>query len=220
MTAPDRARALRRRHQHERQAVVFGSLVAGMAVLGLGAAAVYTDAIDLPLLDRDFVTPTATATGPVLPPPPCPPEGAVPLAYSAVTVNVLNGSERAGLAGSTADELAGRGFVVGTTGNYPTTLALPEQLLFGEAGVAAAYTLAAQLESPTLVLDTRVDASVDLVLGPDFAGLLPADSVVLDPATPLVGLTGCVLLADALADAVPGPQPTEPPAETTTPAEG
>ena len=35
MTDPDRARALRRRHIHERQAVIFGVLLAILAVAGL-----------------------------------------------------------------------------------------------------------------------------------------------------------------------------------------
>lgn len=208
MADSDRARSLRRRHQHERQAVVFGGLVAGLAVVGLGAAAVYSDAVDAPMLDRDFVTPVVTETGPDLPPPPCPPDGAVPLAYSAVSVAVLNGSTRAGLAGITANDLAGRGFEIASTGNYPSDPGVPAELLFGEAGVAAAYTLAAQLEDAVLVLDTREDASVDLVLGEEFGGLAPAETVELDPEAPLVGVAGCVALEDAVADAVPGPSPT------------
>ena len=80
--------------------------------------------------------------------------------------------------------------------------------------MAAAYTVAAQLIEPRLVLDTREDATVDVVLGADFAGMVPADEVTLDPKTPLVGAKGCVALEDAIPDAVPGPTPS--PSETPT----
>jgi len=194
--------------------VVFGSLVAALAVAGLGAVAIYTDAIRAPFLDRGFVTPSSAPTASTLPPPPCPPDGAVPLAYDQVTVSVYNASDRSGLAGTTADVFASRGFAIGTTSNYPSTIDLPVEVLFGQSGVAAAYTVAAQLVDPRLVLDTREDASVDVVLGADFAGMVPAEEVTLDPSTPLVGAKGCVSLEDAIPAAVPGPTPS--PSDTPT----
>lgn len=223
-TDPARARALRRRHQHERQAVVFGGLVAALAVAGLGAAAVYTDAIDAPFLEREFATPAeTTATGATRPDPPCPPAEMLPLDNAAVQVNVYNGSDRAGLAGITADQLRGRGFTVVSTDNYPN-IDVPVQLLFGVDGIDAAYTLAAQFADPTLVLDTREDVSVDLVLGEDFAGLVEANTVELDPSTSLEGVAGCVPVEEI--DPVPGPTPTateeladDAPAEDEAPAD-
>ena len=210
MADPNRARTLRRRHQHERQAVVFGGLVAGLAVAGLGAAAVYSGSMEAPFLAREFGSPpTATATGPTLPPPPCPPGGTLPVAYGAVTVNVLNASDVAGLARRTGDDLVARGFVVGSLGNYPTTVTQSVELYFGEAGIAAAYTLASQVSGARLVLDTRADESVDLVLGSAFTGLLDPSLVVLDPGAELVGVQGCVSLDQARVSAVPGPTPTE-----------
>lgn len=194
--------------------MVFGSLVAALAVAGLGAVAIYTDAIRAPFLDRGFVTPSSAPTASTLPPPPCPPDGAVPLAYDQVTVSVYNASDRSGLAGTTADVFASRGFAIGTTSNYPSTIDLPVEVLFGQSGVAAAYTVAAQLVDPRLVLDTREDASVDVVLGADFAGMVPAEEVTLDPSTPLVGAKGCVSLEDAIPAAVPGPTPS--PSDTPT----
>lgn len=195
--------------------MVFGSLVAALVVVGLAAVAVYTEAIHTPFLDRGFVTPSSAPTASALPPPPCPPDGAVPLAYDQITVSVYNGSTRSGLAGTTADVFASRGFAIGATGNYPP-ITLPVEVLFGQSGVAAAYTVAAQLQSPRLVLDTREDATVDVVLGADFAGMVPTEEVTLDPATPLVGAKGCVALGDAIADAVPGPTPSP----TNTPTGG
>jgi len=222
-TAAERARALRKRHQRERQAVVFGSLVAGLGVLGLGAAAIYTDVLPAPFLNRPFSTPTPADNAWVLPPAPCPPEETLPIAVSNVTVNVLNSSTRAGMAGTTATDLEERGFVVAGTGNAddPKT-PLPSEIHFGEAGIAAAYTLAAQLADPVLVLDTREDETVDLLLGDTFPGLIDAASVALDPGSPLIGVAGCVAIEDAVKDAVPGPTPTptETPATDEAPASG
>lgn len=202
---PDRQQQLRRRHTHERQAVVFGSILAGMALATLGAAAVYTDALDLPLLDREFSTKAAEPTAAAPPPAPCPPADALPVPYAEIQVRVLNGAGTSGLAGSVATELSGRGFGVSGADNYPTTLGSVAQIHFGAAGTAAAYTVAAQLDGEVLVLDQREDAGVDLVLGEAYTTLLDPATIVLDPATPLTGVEGCVPLEEALAEADPAP---------------
>ncbi|WP_024286562.1 LytR C-terminal domain-containing protein [Cellulomonas sp. KRMCY2] len=206
-TSPDRERMLRRRHKHERQAVIFGSIAAALAVASLGAVAVYSGTLSVPMLDREFTTPDVEDVA-AMPDPPCPPEGTLPVAYNVIQVNVLNGSGREGLAGTTSTALTTRGFAVLSTGNYPASISSPVQIGFGEAGLAAAYTLAAQFDTPQLLLDTRVDATVDLVLGEDFTDLLDPTLITIDPVAPLVGVPGCVALETALADAVPGPTPT------------
>ncbi len=212
-TAAERARSLRKRHQRERQAVVFGSLVAGLGVVGLLAAAIYSGVVPAPFLDRSFTTASPTGLANALPPPPCPPTGTLPVTYNVVTVNVFNASSRAGLAGQTARELATRGFLVGTTANATVTPTAPEEVRFGEAGLAAAYTLASNLTDPVLILDTRTDGSVDLILSNTFPGLVDAAGVALDPSTPLVGVASCVALDQALKSAVPGPTPSPTPTE-------
>ncbi len=216
-TAGDRARALRKRHQRERQAVVFGSILAGLGVLGLGAAGVYSDVLPAPFLDRGFSTKAPEEDPNALPAAPCPPAGLLPVAYNQVTVNVLNGSTRAGLAGQTATELAARGFVIGETANAGQNTAQSQEIRFGEAGIGAAYTLASQFLDPVLVLDTREDATVDLILGDTYPGLVDPATVALDPGTALVGVPGCVALDDARADALPGPTPS--PTESPTDGE-
>lgn len=220
----EQQRALRRRHKHERQAVVFGSLIAGLALAALGATAVYTGTMNVPFLERDFSTPTPKAeTG--LPPAPCPPEGTLPVTYDTIQITVFNGSGRTGLAGETANALGARGFVVLGTGNYPTNIPTSAEIDFGESGLAAAYTLAAHLDAPVLVLDTRSEPTVDLIVGESFAGVLDPATVVLDPAVPLTGVLGCVPLDQAREQATPGPTPAAPPtgeapAEGEPPAEG
>jgi hypothetical protein len=221
--APDLARQRRRRHVHERQAVIFGVLLAGLGVAGLGAAAVYTGNLELPFLARGFSSPAPT--GLAAADSPCPPEGATPVPYGQVAVNVYNGTTRVGLAGDTASALASRGFAISTQGNataqgyarYEGTALIQ----FGTQGVAAAYTLAAQLDSPLLVLDDRADASVDLVVGSTYNALVAAADVTLVTDQPFAVPAGCVPLDQDTPIAMP--VPTVAPATTETeapPAEG
>lgn len=212
----DRQQALRRRHKHERQAVIFGSLIAALALAGLGSAAVYTGVLSVPFLQRDFSSPPPV--GGDLPDPPCPVPGSLSVPYAEVPVNVLNASDRSGLAGQTAEALTARGFSVESTGNYPAAIGAPSQLAFGEAGLARAYTLAANLQSPQLVLDLRADPTVDLILGENFTGLLEPDLVTLGPQAPLPGVDGCVPIDVALSEARPAP--VRAPAEGAPPADG
>lgn len=218
-TDPDRARTLRRRHMHERQAGIFGLLLAGLAVAGIGSAAVFSGAVEVPFLAREFSTPTPTIDAASIFP--CPPEGALPVAYDQIPLNVYNGSSVSGLANRTTDELTTRGFVVAATGNsVQGKYGGGARVSFGAAGVAAAYTLAAHLEDPVLQLDDRQDGSVDLVIGQRFNGLLDADQVTLDPAVVLVGAPTCTPLADVTPAAAPTATTTPEPAAEGDGAEG
>lgn len=217
---PDAARQRRHRHVRERQAVVFGVLLGGLAVAALGAAAVYTGSWTPPVLARGFSSPAPTGLAAANSP--CPPEGATPVPYGQVTVNVLNSTSRVGLAGDTASALASRGFVVasqnnaaamGYTGYDGTAL-----IQFGTQGVAAAYTVAAQFDTPQLVLDTRADATVDVVVGKTYNALVAAADVVLVVDQPFAVPEGCIALDQVTA--VPQPTPPPAPEETAPPAEG
>jgi hypothetical protein len=214
-TSPERARQLRRRHRRERQAVVFGAMVAAMAVAGLGAAAVYTGVVSAPFA-REFTTLTTPA--PPVAAPPCPPEGTLPVTYAETQVRVLNGSATAGLAGEVGNELAGRGFAVAATDNFPSGYTGTTLIRFGEAGLQAAYTLAAQVEAPVLELDQRADPTVDLVLGSAFTTLLDPTLITLAPDQPLAAPPGCVPLEQALQTAPEGPPVEGEAAEATTEA--
>ncbi|EYR62387.1 hypothetical protein N866_08955 [Actinotalea ferrariae CF5-4] len=215
-TPAERARQLRRRHRRERQAVVFGAMTAAMAVAGLAAAAVYTGVVDAPFA-REFTTLTTPA--PTVAAPPCPPEGTLPVTYAETQVRVLNGAATAGLAGEIGNELVARGFVVQATDNFPGGYAGTSLVRFGETGLRAAYTLAAQLEAPVLELDRRADATVDLVLGSAFTTLLDPTVITLAPDQPLAGPPGCVPLEQALQTAPEGP-PVEGEAADATTADG
>lgn len=205
-TDADRARQLRRRRRHERQAVVFGGLIAAMAVAALGATAVYTGIVDAPFT-REFTTlePETPAAARVAPP--CVPDETLPVAYTDITVRVLNGTSRAGLAGETANELTSRGFVVTGTDNTEDPVVGTAVVHVGPAGVAAGYTLAAHIEGARIQLDTREDGSVDLLLGSEWTEMIDPSTVPLTPDAPLTPVPDCVPVDEAVVTAGPPPVP-------------
>lgn len=219
MTTPvqDPARIARRRREHERQAVIYGVLVAVLAVAGLGALAIYTGAIKAPFA-REFTpsSPEEAVTSPCLPKIEDQPDGALPLPYSDVHVNILNATGpdgTTGIAGANQTVLSKRGFAIDGVGNHTSVLNLSE-LRFGEQGIVAAYTLASQFPRMRLVMDAREDATVDFLVGVDFDRPLDEDKV---PTGPLQNVEGCKPASEI--DKLPAPTPTETPAEE-QPAEG
>lgn len=100
--------------------------------------------------------------------------GAVPKP-AAVTVNVYNATDRAGLAGQTATELKKRGFTIGKIGNAPDALKnkVPgsAQVTGGKAGAAMMTLLGTEVSGAHPVTDKRNDTTVDLVLGNGFSAL-------------------------------------------------
>lgn len=212
MSDHDRGRELRRRHMHERQAVVFGVLIASLAVAGLGAAALYTDSLSLPFLERGFSSspePEAESIRTY-----CPPEGAMPVPLNEVAVDVYNGAGVAGLAAQTAAALTERGFTIAATDNA-SSLPGAARIIYGVNGSAQAYTLHAYVPDAVLQLDARTDGLVDLVIGSEYEGLAPPEQVALDPAAPLVGPDGCTPFSEMTA-----PAPDAPAAEGEAPADG
>jgi LytR cell envelope-related transcriptional attenuator len=115
-------------------------------------------------------TPTRTAKLAPLPQP------------AGVTVNVLNATARGGLAKSTADELAKRGFKVAKFGNAPGTydkkVTQSALLVAGPAGEAAAREAGTQIAGSAVKIDpARKDASVDMMIGNGFTTLAsPSDA--------------------------------------------
>jgi hypothetical protein len=210
-TRPDAARNVRRRRMHERQAVVFGLLIAALAVVGLGALAIFTGAVDAPF-ERALSSPEVTddlAEVDV----PCLPEGVLPVPSSQVQVNVLNASGTDEPLGRlNQDVLRSRDFVVLGTGNAPDLDGDGEpdevartQIHFGAAGVAQAYTLAAHYPEPGLVLDARQDATVDLYVGADFDDVVDPELVGLSAEVPLESRAGCVPIEQITPRALPVP---------------
>ncbi|MFB8396561.1 LytR C-terminal domain-containing protein [Streptomyces yangpuensis] len=93
-----------------------------------------------------------------------------------ITVNVYNATPRAGLAKAVGDELAKRGFVIGSVGNAPADFdkKVPGTgiLLGSPATDKAVYAvLGTQLPGTTQQTDARETADVDLILGDAFKEL-------------------------------------------------
>ncbi|MFC8732099.1 LytR C-terminal domain-containing protein [Luteimicrobium sp. NPDC057192] len=189
---PPTPRELRRRHMHERQAVVFGVLLAALALVGVGAAGIMTGAISSPF-SKPIATPTqkddamTTAV-------PCLPKGTKPVKYSEITLNVYNASGQPGLARSTADALTERGFTIKKVGNDSSKIVAP-RVVFGKRGLYRAYTVAAQLKDAKLAYDGRKDGSVDVVLGTESHVLLATKDVHLNAKKAMKSAPGCVPLA-------------------------
>jgi len=190
---PDPVRETRRKREHERQAVVFGLIIAFLLVAGLAAAAMYSGAFSSPF-SRPIYTPQAEAVEPepCLPPVEGQPDGALPVPYSKIKVRVYNaadGSEP--LASANEEVLTERGFNVVDTGNWQQKLDQSE-IRFGAKGIARAYTLAAQYPEVRLVLDDRSGTTVDLLVGEQYSPPLSEDRVLLDADTPMSDAEGCV----------------------------
>jgi hypothetical protein len=203
----DQARVERRRREHERQAVVFGVLIAFLAVCGIFALAVYSGAISSPF-NRPFTTIGVSAQtahpAPCLPAVKGQPDGALPIPYSDIRIRVLNasgegpeGAGQAGLGGAYETALAERGFVISGVANAEKNVTYSE-LRFGRNGIVAAYTVAAHFPEIRLVLDDRKDKdrTVDLLVGSEYEAPLDVADVGIAADTPLTNVEGCVPAAD------------------------
>lgn len=193
--SPDQARGAWRRRQHERQAVVFGVIIAFLAVAGIFALAMYTGSLVGPF-QRDFtvvgVSQQEEVPAPCLPEVEGQPDGALPLPYAEVEVNSLNASDNQGVAKAFEDALVPRGFTVIELGTMPQDQRLEDsELRFGAKGIVQAYTLASQFPSIRLVMDDRGGKKVDLLIGGEYDRPLDPENVPpLDQ--PLENVDDCV----------------------------
>ncbi|WP_083371705.1 LytR C-terminal domain-containing protein [Paraoerskovia marina] len=210
MTTPQQptARDRRRRREHERQALVFGILIAILAVIGVGSLAVYTGAVESPF-NRGFTTIGESKDTLQQP---CVPDETMPVSYKSVSVTVLNASGRTGIATITGDMLVDRGFQVAEVGNALDENGNAEELPYtlvssNAAGLAAAYTVAAQLTNSAVVLDDRPEPTVDVRVGANFDGLIPEDEVTLEADVPLTSPDQCTDVEDITPRHSPEPEP-------------
>jgi hypothetical protein len=87
-----------------------------------------------------------------------------------VSVQVLNGSGRDGLAGQVSDQLKARGFATAEPDNA-ASLAGVAEIRYGAAGKPGATLLGYYLPGAKLVTVARPDARVDITLGKTFSAL-------------------------------------------------
>jgi hypothetical protein len=106
---------------------------------------------------------------------------------ASVSLRVFNATDEGGLAQAVAAEMQKRGFPVLEIANDPTDREVTGvgEIRYGARGSDAAAFLAVILPGAGDYEDTRADAKVDLVIGPEFAGLTTPEDVAasLAPAS-------------------------------------
>lgn len=174
-----------RMRRPRRRGRIVAAMIASVVVLGLfGWGALQLYHVFYGNGDGDTKANAAPQNHPCKPAPtPARPVKLAPMPQpSGVTLNVFNATSRGGLAKSTADELAKRGFKVSkfgnAPGNYDKKVAQTALLVAGPAGEAAAREAGTQVAGSAVKIDpTRKDATVDLMIGNGFKALsTPADA--------------------------------------------
>lgn len=101
------------------------------------------------------------------------------LAPKDVEVNVYNATNRAGLAAQVAGDLRKRGFAVKTVANDPKRAQLTGrgELRYGNKGKSGAELVDNNVGTFARQVDERTRTSVDVVLGPEFDGLVDKAAV-------------------------------------------
>ncbi|WP_062383297.1 LytR C-terminal domain-containing protein [Demequina iriomotensis] len=189
---PDARRAQVRRHRRERQIIVFGVLLIGVAFAAIFAAGVYKGEIAGPI-SQPFVTPEGAFESNVTLV--CPPPSSTAMAHKNVGVRVLNGTGISGLAGAVSTELDDRNYVIVSTSNWSRTYQDNVRLYFGPDGIRQAYTVARNFDGEVdMVLDNREGSLVDVVLGEAYeSGNLRSElDAELAPGTSLTANAECL----------------------------
>jgi len=147
-------------------AVLVGLIAAGIIV----ALAIMNGQVTLPTPER------SSAAGP-----PCPDATYDYVPPETINLNVYNATNRPGLARTVADELAARKFVVGAVNNTTTGYRGVALIVSGAAGQSAAFTAQRNVPGSDYLQDGRTDASVDVIIAADFAGLAKPELVDQTP---------------------------------------
>ncbi|PID53420.1 MAG: hypothetical protein CSB46_08195, partial [Micrococcales bacterium] len=159
-----------RRDRHRRQSVSFSVIFLVVMLVGLIA------------LGQAVGWWSFAGGNPHAEPNPCPTRHVQ--APELVRMQILNSSDRTGLAAQTATKLRQRGYRVTSTGNSSTQLAagVPALILFGPRGIEEARAVAAQIDGARTQDDGRDDESVDLILGEAFRDIRTRDKAAPDLA--------------------------------------
>ncbi|NMA77623.1 MAG: LytR C-terminal domain-containing protein [Actinomycetales bacterium] len=168
-SADDVRRRDQRLRRTRRMRAIQLAVFSGLAVLLVSIGVYAVGELQEPVTDPGVIDPKTFGPQPVEIA--CPEPGAVPLPPGDVTVTVLNGTSRSGLAGSVSEDLAGRGFVLESPGNTRGASG-PATIVHGPGGYLAAQSVRAQVQEAQLRLEEdREGAAVDLLLGDGFTGL-------------------------------------------------
>ncbi|WP_314317065.1 LytR C-terminal domain-containing protein [Actinomyces oris] len=179
--------------QH-RQATVIGAILAVMVVAV--AVSLLVSLGILPAYNPGFSQPKSTAT---YVPQTCPPSGAKTVDVTTIEkINVYNGSETVGLAGTVQQELEEAGLTVTSANDWPGGIYNGEvQIMASKGGLTNAYSLAQIFPKSTVQLDKSLsddDTTVSVVLGKEYLqNALKADEIkLLGAGKPITAPSDCV----------------------------
>lgn len=149
---------------------------------------------------------------------------------SRVLINVYNGTQRQGLAGTTAKALAARGFDVKEVANDlegQKVIGVAE-IRYGPKGAEGAKLLGFYLPGAQMLPDDRSKKAVDVVIGKEFTEIVGEAKVAAALASPSPSTSGPGCAAAALVAPIESsgsvesgaPNPSLTPSASTSPAEG
>ncbi|MDN5901229.1 MAG: LytR C-terminal domain-containing protein [Brachybacterium sp.] len=121
----------------------------------------------------------------------CPEPDAVPLPPGEVTVTVLNGTSRSGLAGDVSEQLAERGYEVESPGNTRQATGAAT-VVHGPEGYLAAQSVTVQIQGAEVQLDEEQEGNaVTLLIGDGFTGLEEESAATAALEEPVETPEGC-----------------------------
>ena len=197
----ERLRRHRSRWRALRHAVVMLLVVLVVGGIGVVAGGAVLGRWELPWAPTPNAAPGPSApTGP-LAPPDCEPAVVTPAAAAGTSVQVLNATDRTGLASEVADELEARGFVVTDVGNSRADVVEPVPAGAEPAALAAA----AQLSGAVLRPDPTAPV-VTVLLGDAWTAVSSVEVAAQLGTTPQPSVVDCAVPPAGVAPtAVPAP---------------
>ena len=184
----------------QRRRILHGVVL--VVLVGLISAGII---VAMALMNGQITLPTPERTGATAPP--CPDSTYDYVPPEKITLNVLNATNRPGLARSVADELAARKFVVGTVNNTITGYRGVALIVSGAAGQSAAFTVQRNLLGSEYLQDGRADASVDVILAADFLQLAKPELVDQTPGKLNCPPADRGIVGSSVGPVTPAPQP-------------
>lgn len=186
----------------KRHRVIRHGIILSVTVLLLAAALVLAYLVNTRAIVIDALEPQTVAEAPVVPHSACPSDQFDYVDPSKMTINVMNGTQIAGLGGASAKKLEKRGFKVGEVGNARMSkVNVVGAVISGPDGYAQAMTLQRHVAGLTYVFEPkRQGKTVDLVIGTKYKKLVKEQKVNTQP-----GKLGCSSKKKTTAPAKPEP---------------
>jgi hypothetical protein len=182
-------------------------VVGGIGVIAGGAVLGRWDLPWAPTPSSLAAEPTASAAPSA--PVDCEPVTVVPAGVQGTSVQVLNATNRNGLAGTVGDELQLRGFTVTDVGNYRDAVTEPAVVLFPEGAEPAALAVAAHLQGAVLRPDAGATV-VTAVLGEAWTGVTTVEEAAEAARQPQPSVVACEAPGAAESEAGATAEPTAP----------